>query len=102
MNQAQVTMSNHEYTIEDLKGWAAIALKFAQRDFKKNPNAVHWMITTRAMFVFQQVDYAMRMPYFDQQALLESLQGEPYLKWEDLISVATTGMNVRDALKTFA
>lgn len=100
--QAQATMNAHKYTVEDLKGWAEIALKFAQRDFKKNPNAVHWMITVRSMFVFQQVDAALRMPYIDQQALLDSLQGVPYLKWDDLISMATTGMNVRDALKTFA
>ena len=100
MNQAQVTA--HEYTIDDLKGWAKNSLKFAQRNFNVNPSSTRWIVTIRAMFVFQQVDAAMRMPYFDQQALLDSLQGVPYGQWDELISMATTGMNLRDALKTFA
>jgi hypothetical protein len=98
MNQ----VTAHEYTMEDLQKLMLGNLKFAQRNFNKNPNSLRWIVTVRAMFIFQQVDAAMRMPHFDQQALLESLQGVPYLQWDDMISTATTGMNMRDALKTFA
>jgi tRNA A37 N6-isopentenylltransferase MiaA len=88
----------HTYTIDDLRTYAKRQLQWAQRDFNKSPTSVRWTMTLNAMFVYQQVDVAMRSPRIDQAALLDSLDGKPYGEWDDLISIATTGRKVRDVL----
>lgn len=84
--------------MDNLRTWAQGQLKQAQRQFNKNPNAAHWAVCTRAMLVFQQVDYACRSASVDRVALLLDLDHKPVGHWDDIICRATTGKSVAEAI----
>lgn len=95
-------MQPYEHTIDNVVNWAKTQLKFAQRDFAKTPNCARWNCALRAMFIYQQADYASRSATVDRPALLEELAGKPCGHWDDIISRATTGKGVRDNLQAFS
>jgi hypothetical protein len=96
------TPTPYNFGIEDVKSWAKTQLKFAQRDFAKQPNATRWNIALRTMYVYQQADFASRSACVDRAQLIADLAGKPCGHWDDIISRATTGKPVRDNLRDFA
>jgi len=94
MNQ----VTAHEYTIEDLKGWAKNSLKFAQRNFNMNPSSTRWIVTVRAMFTHQQLQYAKRSPSVDREKLAFDLDQNPVGAWQNIISRATCGEDIHKAM----
>jgi hypothetical protein len=95
-------MTTYTFDIEDVKTWAKNELKYAQRDFNKQPNATRWNIALHRMFVYQQADFATRSALVDRKQLIADLAGKPYLYWDDIISRATTSKTVRQNLQAFA
>jgi len=89
-------------TIEDVITYTKSILKFAQADFSKSPTSVRWNMCMRAMFVYQQADFASRSATVDRKQLLADLDNKPYGAWEDIISKATTGKTVRENVQEFA
>ena len=96
------TPTPYTFDIEDVKTWAKTQLKFAQRDFAKQPNAARWNCALRTMYVYQQADFASRSALVDRAQLIADLAGKPCGHWDDIISLATTGKTVRDNLRDFA
>lgn len=94
-------MIKRTLTAETLRNWAFGQLSLAQHLFAMNPTASHWSETIRAMFVYQQAEYAMRSSTIDAAALLTKLAPMNQGTWGDVISMATVGMTVRDALDSF-
>ena len=89
------------FTIETVTSWAKQDLKFAQSDYLKSPSSVRWNLTLRAMFVYQQADFASRSATVDRKQLLADLFDQPLGAWGDIITKATTGKSVRDNLIEF-
>jgi hypothetical protein len=96
------TSTAYTFDIEDVKTWAKTQLKFAQRDFSKQPNAARWNGALHAMFVYQQADFASRSACVDRKQLIADLAGKPCGHWDDIISRATTSKSVRENLRDFA
>ena len=96
------TPTPYTFDIEDVKTWAKTQLKFAQRDFAKQPNAARWNCALRTMYVYQQADFASRSALVDRAQLIADLAGKPCGHWDDIISLATTGKTVRENLRDFA
>lgn len=80
--------------------WAKNTLKAAQSAFNKEPNALNWNLCLKAMYVHQQVKFAVRSVTVDRDGLMESLSQAPVGDWADTISRATTGMTVKEVLGT--
>lgn len=79
-------------------------LKWANRDFAKNPNATHWIVQTRAAFVYQQAHYffgSVTRTAAEKQHLLALLEGEPNGNWGDVICQCALGVSLKDALREF-
>ena len=91
-------MIKRKLTQETLRNWAFGQLSLAQHQFAMNPNGSNWHEVIRAMFVYQQVSM---IPYIqiDAPALLTKLAPMNQSVWGDVISMATVGMLVRDAVK---
>lgn len=92
------TTDNTNEGMQSLRAWAKDELRLAQRQFIKSPSAKHWVACTRAMLVFQQVDWGCRSPSVDKVALLVDTDLERVSEWPDIICRATLGMTVNQAL----
>lgn len=77
-------------------------IDYTQRQFKKTPNSINWNECLRALFVYQQFEYATRSRTVDLDALLYTLALTPLGGWGDAISIATVGTPVRESLQDFA
>jgi hypothetical protein len=89
---------NYTEVFAPVTTWAKDALTIAQRNFNKNPNAFHWNMCIRAMFIHQQMSIAVRSPLVNRSLLSRDLDNNPIGMWPDLISIATTGKEVRELL----
>jgi hypothetical protein len=92
-----LTQATYE-RMNDLRTQVRNDLMRVQRMFNKNPNATNWEVCTRAMLVFQQVDWACRSNIVDHVALLLDLDHATVGEWGDIITRATLGMSVASAL----
>jgi hypothetical protein len=87
----------------DVIQWAKKRLAVAQREFAKNPNSTNWNVALRAMFVWQQVEHTfLRGGVRSAYSLCSDLGELPYGEWDDVISLATVGTTVGQALQDFA
>jgi len=82
-----------------LTTFALPALKHAQKQFAKEPNAQHWTDCLKAMMVYQQLEYALRGISVDREKLMFDLESNPLGRWPDVICRATVGMTCADAIK---
>ena len=94
-------MIKRTLTAAALHNWAFGQLSLAQHHFALNPNASNWGVTINAMYVYQQVNYAVHSSTIDIAALLKKLAPMNQSVWGDVISMKTVGMTVRDALDSF-
>jgi hypothetical protein len=81
--------------------WALPWLKEAQKRFNKQPNANNWNDCTRAMLVYQQLEFADRCSSIDSGKLWAALQ-EPKLtmgEWPDVICRITCDRACNDTLR---
>ena len=93
------TMSLEINSLSDLRlKWALPMLKEAQKRFNKYPNANNWRDCTRAMLVYQQLDYAAVSHRIDTAKLWKELLTRPMGEWEDAICRATVGLTCAEAL----
>lgn len=79
-------------------------LKWANKDFNKYPNATHWIVQTRAAFVYQQAFYFFNnasRTASEKQHLLALLEKEPTGNWGDVICQFVLGVSLKDALREF-
>ena len=97
-NTERHTMIKRTLTPDTLRNWAFGQLSLAQHHFALNPNASNWGVTIRAMFIYQQTDYALRGYSIDIAALLKRLAPMHQQTWGDEISMTTVGLLVRDAV----
>lgn len=74
------------------------ALTAAQKAFVKNPNAINWDVCIRAMFTHQQLQYAKYSAAVDRGLLQFNLDNNPVGEWQNIISRATTGKDIRAAM----
>jgi len=74
------------------------ALTFAHKAFVKNPTAFGWDVCVRAMFTHQQLQYAKRSPAIDIEKLAFDLEHNCMGEWQNIISRATTGKDIRTAM----
>lgn len=95
-------MTNYTIDFQPVVIWAKHSIDQTQRQFKKNPNSVHWNDCLRALFVYQQLEYAVRSHTVDRDALLDTLAVTPLGGWGDVICIATVGTPVRESLQDFA
>jgi hypothetical protein len=87
-------------TLDDvLTTYALPALKHAQKQFNKEPNAQNWTDCLKAMMVYQQLKYALRRSSVDREKLMFDLEHNPLGAWPDVICRATIGMTCADAIK---
>lgn len=91
-------MIKRTLTPDTLRNWAFGQLSLAQHQFAMNPTAMYWSETITAMYVYQQVDYAVRSSTIDIAALLKKLAPMHQQTWGDEISMTTVGLLVRDAV----
>lgn len=70
----------------------------AHKAFVKNPNGVNWDVCTRAMFTHQQLQWAKRSSLVDREKLAFDLEHNPFGEWQNIISRATTGKDIRTAM----
>jgi len=82
--------------------WAKRMIDYTQRQFKKNPSSINWNECLRALFVYQQLEYATRSRTVDRDALLDTLAVTPLGGWGDAICIATVGTSVKQSLQDFA
>jgi hypothetical protein len=74
------------------------ALTEAHKAFVKNPNATNWDVCVRAMFTHQQLQWAKRSSLVDREKLAFDLDHNPMGEWQNIISRATTGKDIRTAM----
>lgn len=84
--------------LQPLRSWALDQLITAQERFNRSPGATHWQMCTRAMMVYQQVDWACDSPHVDRVKLMLDLDEAPVASWGDIVTRATLGMSVARAL----
>lgn len=84
--------------LQPLRSWALDQLITAQERFNRSPGATHWQMCTRAMMVYQQVDWACDSPHVDRVKLMLDLDEAPVASWGDIVTRATLGMSVASAL----
>lgn len=70
----------------------------AHKAFVKNPNGFNWHLCTKAMFTHQQLHYAKCSPTVDREKLQFDLDHNPVGEWQNIISRATTGKDIRTAM----
>ena len=90
-----------EQVLSNLKA----GLQSSQRNFAKNPNALHWILQTQDAFVYQQGYYYLysgSRTHDAKKQLLETLTGLPLGNWPEAICQAALGMSVREALREHA
>lgn len=95
-------MTNHTIEFQPVVEWAKRSIDQTQRQFKKNPNSTNWNECLRALFIYQQLEYAVRSSTVDRDALSRKLDVTPLGAWGDAISIATVGTPVRESLQDFA
>ena len=91
-------MIKRTLTAAALHNWAFGQLSLAQHHFALNPNASNWGVTINAMYVYQQVNYAVHSSTIDIAALLKRLAPMHQQTWGDEISMTTVGLRVLDAV----
>lgn len=84
---------------EVLTTYALPALKLAQQQFNKEPNAQNWNACLGAMMTYQQLKYSLRSVSVDREKLMFDLEHNPLGVWPDVICRATIGMTCADAIK---
>jgi glucuronate isomerase len=77
-------------------------LTAAQKAFTKAPNSTNWQACLRAMFTHQQIVFAVGSKSVDHNYLAFTLTNNPRAEWQNVISRATTGVDIKDALQEFA
>ena len=70
----------------------------AHKAFAKNPHATNWDVCTRAMFTHQQLQWAKRSSLVDREMLQFDLDHNPISEWQNIISRATLGQDIRTAM----
>jgi hypothetical protein len=95
-------MTNYTLEFKSAVEWAKRSIDQTQRQFKKNPNANNWNECLRALFVYQQLEYAVRSNLVARDALLDKLAVTPLGGWGDAICIATVGTPVKQSLQDFA
>ena len=95
-------MTNYTIEFKSAIEWAKRTIDATQRNFKRNPNSANWDQCLRALFVYQQLEYAVRSSTVDRDALSRKLDVTPLGGWGDAISIATVGTPVRESLQDFA
>jgi hypothetical protein len=90
---------NQQILKAHLMGWAEKILRSAHKDFALNPNAVNWNNLMRAMFVYQQSEFAVRSYSIDHAKLVDALDADQ-ADWADVVCMATVGQTLRDAVPT--
>jgi len=85
-------------TLKYTGAWAKAKLIAAQKAFNKEPNGANWTACLCAMFVYQQMSWAIRSTVVDRSKLaFDLINNEPHL-WGDIISRATTGRDLTRAM----
>lgn len=95
-------MTNYTLEFKSAVEWAKRSIDQTQRQFKKTPNSINWNECLRALFIYQQLEYATRSRTVDRDALLDTLAVTPLGGWGDVICIATVGTPVRQSLQDFA
>ena len=90
------TSINYTEAFAPVTTWATDALKLAQKNFNKNPNAFHFHMCLRAMLIHQQLGNAIRSHAVDRAKLSFDLDNNPIGLWGDIICRATTGKDLCD------
>ena len=90
------TSINYTEAFAPVITWATDALKLAQKNFNKNPNAFHFHMCLRAMLIHQQLGNAVRSHAVDRAKLSFDLDNNPIGLWGDIICRATTGKDLCD------
>ena len=86
---------------DEINRLVKLELTHATKQFAKNPTATHWLVTTRAMFVWQQLNQmgspsrrAMRDDLY--LAMWQAPRGE----WGNIVSRQLTGLPIDEAVKS--
>jgi hypothetical protein len=85
---------------DEINRLVKLELTHAQKQFAKNPTATHWLVTLRAMFVWQQLN---QMGSPSRRAMRDDLYvalgSTPRGEWGNLISRQLTGLPIDEAVK---
>ena len=92
--------TNQQILKAHLMAWAEQPLRTAHKDFALNPNANNWNHLIRAMFVYQQSEFAVRSYSVDHDKLINELAAADFEQWADVVCMATVGQTLRDAVPT--
>jgi hypothetical protein len=85
-------------TLKYTGAWAKAKLIAAQKAFNKEPNGANWTACLRAMFIHQQMSWAIRSTVVNRSKLaFDLINNEPHL-WGDIISRATLGLDLTQAM----
>lgn len=95
------TMIKRTLTPDTLRNWAFGQLSVAQHQFAMNPNGSNWIATVKAMFIYQQTDFAVRGHSIDTTALLRKLEPMNQNLWGDAICMTTVGLLARDGIDSY-
>lgn len=78
--------------------WSKDHLAHAQKQFNRDPSAVHWNVCVRAMLTYQQMQFALRSSTVNKDKLFHELSESPIGDWQDLICMNTLGLSCADAV----
>lgn len=90
-------------TVKMVQDFAKNQLTLWQKNFNKNPNALHWKMLTHYMMVYQQAHYlSSPSAATARDDLLSQLDILPLGNWDETIVRAMTGRKVADVVRDFA
>ena len=92
---ATITAEHFAFPVQ----WAKNNLVHAQKQFNREPTAVHWNVCVRAMLAHQQLGYALRSSTVDRDKLFRELEKSPLGDWQDLICLSVLGRSCADAIR---
>jgi len=78
--------------------WAKDQLTHAQKQFNREPTALHWNVCARAMLTHQQLHYGLNRATVDKTKLFKELEESPLGDWQDIICLNVLGLSCADAL----
>lgn len=86
---------------DEINGIVKAELTQANKHFIKYPTATNWLVTTRAMFVWQQLNQ-MRSPsrLAIRDDLYLAMWQAPRGEWGDIVSRRLTGLPIDEAVKS--
>lgn len=90
-------------TTKMVQQFAKRQLTYFQKQFNKSPSALHWILLSRYMMVYQQ---AMQLDNPScataRSDLLKQLDIVPVGEWDERIVISLTGLSVADAVRCSA